>query len=98
MRREFERAKPAIGETLLVRYEGSVQPEGGGNAYQTYSLVLDREATPASWDAIAERYGDRLEDELAPRDVTIPDPPAVCAQCGFAEPNHAKNCPNDIPF
>jgi hypothetical protein len=42
MRREFTRHRPTLGETVLVRYLGRVQPEGGGAPYESYRLVVDR--------------------------------------------------------
>ena len=41
-RREFLRQSPAAGEAVLVRYLGRVQPDGGGPAYESYKLVVDR--------------------------------------------------------
>jgi hypothetical protein len=69
LRREFERARVRAGEAVLIRYHGKVQPEGGGNAYARYTLVVDRPAagTEFDWSAVAERYG----DELAP-DAPVP--------------------------
>lgn len=96
LRREFERKQPLIGETVLVRYDGKVRPEGGGNDYDMYTLVLDRpEGAAPSWDAIADRYKDTPHlDQVEPE----PPPQVKCEQCGFVDPDHAVGCPNDIPF
>jgi hypothetical protein len=67
LRLAFERQRPALGERLLIRFEGVRYPEGGGNAYKVYTLVVDR-PTPEGeidWDQLADRYGDDL-DEAAP--------------------------------
>jgi hypothetical protein len=58
LRREFERQRVALGETILIRYLGKVTPEGGGPAYESYRLVVDRpdQNTDVDWTAIAERY------------------------------------------
>lgn len=76
LRRELERARPMIGEYLLVRFQGKVQPEGGGNSYASYSVVVDRDKRPLDWSAIANRYGDDLDPGILPPsgDVTPPPP------------------------
>jgi hypothetical protein len=75
LRREFERARVIVGETILVRYLGRVAPEGGGAAYESYKLVVDRpdENNAVDWGAIAERYGDD-EPNAQPSNVPVPTP------------------------
>jgi hypothetical protein len=87
LRREFERAKVRAGEAVLIRYHGKVQPDGGGNAYASYTLVVDRPPTGAEfdWRAVAERYG----DELAPG---APEPSGSSSSSGSPLPD------DDIPF
>lgn len=67
LRREFERQRPAVGETILIRYLGKVVPESGGAAYESYRLVVDRpdQNTDVDWRGIAARY-DPDEAEPAP--------------------------------
>lgn len=64
LRLHFERQRPALGERILIRYLGKVRPDGGGNAYDNYALVLDRPTSGApDWAGIAQRYGDEPLDE-----------------------------------
>jgi hypothetical protein len=75
LRREFERARVALGETILVRYNGRVAPDGGGAAYESYKLVVDRpdEGSAVDWAAIAERYGDDRDEPTAPAAPPLSD-------------------------
>jgi hypothetical protein len=68
LRREFERQRPAIGEAVLVRYLGRAQPDGGGDPYEVYRVVVDRpdENTDVDWTAIAARHGDESEPAPTP--------------------------------
>src|SRR5215471_6912954 len=58
LRREFVRQSPQPGEAILIRYLGKVQPEGGGAAYESYKLVVDRptEGNEVDWTRLAARY------------------------------------------
>lgn len=98
LRREFERARPAIGENLLIRYLGTVQPDGGGSAYESYSLVVDRTSAPVTWDEIAKRYDEGAVEPDAVDDPSTPVVAPVCASCGYANGLHAQGCPEDVPF
>jgi len=65
LRREFVRQRPEPGELIAVRYEGERRPDGGGPAYEAYTLVVDRPGQSAvDWSAISHRYGldDSAED------------------------------------
>jgi hypothetical protein len=55
-RNEAARVRPALGESILVRYLGRVQPDGGGPSYASYKLAVDRpdEGSEIDWSAIAE--------------------------------------------
>jgi len=74
LRLNFERQRIALGERVLVRYLGSVRPEGGGNAYDNYAVIVDRPPSGSpDWDAVARRYNDDAElDERRPNE---PPPP-----------------------
>jgi hypothetical protein len=74
LRREVWRARPAAGETLYVRYEGRIQPEGGGAAYEGYTVLVDRpdQGTEVDWAALARRY----DPDVAAED----DPPSPAAE------------------
>lgn len=67
LRREMARARPVPGETVLIRYLGRVQPEGGGAAYEAYKVVVDRveQGDEVDWRAIAARYDPDLAEEVA---------------------------------
>ena len=64
LRRMFQRERVELGEVVLVRWLGKRTPEGGGNAYDDYKLVVMRDVDPGKpdWAGMAERYGD-VEDE-----------------------------------
>jgi hypothetical protein len=84
LRRAFERNNVQPGELVLIRYVGRRTPEGGGNDYADYRLVVDRPiGKTADWRGIAERYGDDVDDDLK---RAVPAPPF--------DPSEA----DDIPF
>lgn len=64
LRRAFERENVQPGETVLIRYQGKSQPDGGGNAYHHYALRVDRPHTKRGfdWRAVADRYGDDVDE------------------------------------
>jgi hypothetical protein len=68
LRRSFARERPAIGETVLIRYLGRITPDSGGNPYDDYKLVVDRpdEGNDVNWSAIAERYDPDLTRDPVP--------------------------------
>jgi hypothetical protein len=64
LKQEFVRQRPEPGEAIALRYEGEVRPEGGGAAYENYSLVVDRpEEQGVDWEAISRRYKLDAPDE-----------------------------------
>jgi len=60
LRQSFERERVKLNELVLVRYLGEKRPEGGGNAYANYRLIVDRAKSDAEpdWAGIADAYGD----------------------------------------
>lgn len=74
LRRAVWRARPGVGETILIRYDGRVHPEGGGAPYEMYRVIVDRpdEGNEVDWQAIARRYDpDTLDhDHEAPPSPT----------------------------
>jgi hypothetical protein len=67
LRREFVRQRPTVGEVILIRYLGKVSPDGGGAAYESYRLVVDRpDQNDVDWTAIAEKYDPDLASEPVP--------------------------------
>ena len=70
LRRAFERERVRLGEFVLIRYEGKTKPEGGGNAYDNYKLVVDRKNVDAEpdWAEVAERYNDETPPMTRRRD------------------------------
>jgi hypothetical protein len=52
LRGEFAKLRPRPGELLLVRYEGKRQPAGGGSAYVSYRVEVDRDDGAPDWDEI----------------------------------------------
>jgi hypothetical protein len=64
LRREFVRQRPEPGELIALRYEGERKPDGGGPAYELYSLVVDRpDEVSVDWTAIAARYDLQVEGD-----------------------------------
>lgn len=41
LRRKFIEAEPKIGTAFMLRFLGSVKPEGGGNSYKDWVLVTE---------------------------------------------------------
>jgi hypothetical protein len=83
LRRSFERERVSLGELVLIRYLGKRKPDGGGNAYDDYRLVVHRpqQSGEPDWVGMANRYNDELEDgaprprhedDLPPADDDIP--------------------------
>lgn len=89
LRREVIRARPVVGETLYVRYEGQVRPEGGGAAYENYTVLVDRpdQNGDLDWNQIAAQYGDT--DAADPLDQRMPPHPETAGPVEGEE---------DIPF
>jgi len=87
LRLSFERQRVALGETVMIRYLGKVYPEGGGNAYDNYSLAVDRPVPRGQpdWDAIARAHGDQ---EAFREPTGDPGPPA----------DVPERVDDDIPF
>jgi hypothetical protein len=87
LRQNFIRQRVAVGEVVLIRYLGKVYPEGGGNAYDNYAVVVDRPVSrgDVDWDAIARRYQDDAGDLDEPQ-----------SRRSEAEPPHPAD--DDIPF
>ncbi len=83
---------PRIGELVANKYEGKVEPRGGGAPYEMYRVVVDREDVGADWDGL-----DR--DEQPPEQPPAAEIAAVvCEHCGYTEPDHAAGCPLETPF
>jgi hypothetical protein len=76
LRQSFERERVRLGELVLIRYLGKKHPEGGGNAYDNYRLVVDRkeEGGEPDWGAMAERYGDESDRGIVRRGDPDPGP------------------------
>lgn len=53
LRNELIRVRPAAGELVAIRYLGRREPTGGGQAYESYRVVVDRPASAVSWDDLA---------------------------------------------
>ena len=59
--RMFLEAAPAIGSPFMLRFEGKVTPEKGGNPYKDWTLV-----TPFTKDGNDEAYDRALWDAINP--------------------------------
>jgi hypothetical protein len=82
------RSRPgeSVGQLVAVAYKGVVEKGGGARPYRSYRVVVDsaRNVFAGESPAVAAQL---------PLPAT-----AVCDQCGYAEPEHAANCPNsDLP-
>ena len=89
---ELVKVDPAAGELVLILYQGKVDPDGGGAAYHSYRVAVDRAVSGgggADVDEVALLAGiDRLSRTYGD------DVPAV--------PTHAEQPPplsdDDIPY
>jgi hypothetical protein len=72
LRNELARQRPVPGETVLVRYLGTVTPDGGGPSYESYRVVVDRLDTPVDWSAIGDEQDPALAGATADTDRTAP--------------------------
>lgn len=59
--RMFMEAAPAVGSPFVLRFEGKVIPDKGGNPYKDWTLV-----TPFTKDGNAEAYDRALWDSINP--------------------------------
>ena len=59
--RMFLEAAPAVGSPFMLRFEGKVKPEKGGNAYKDWTLV-----TPFTKDGDDSAYDRALWDAINP--------------------------------
>jgi hypothetical protein len=86
LRQAFERERVRLGELVLIRYLGPKRPEGGGNSYENYRLVVDRarDTSEPDWAGMAERYGD--------------DAGGARRRAGDSDPGFAGAEDDDIPF
>ena len=64
--RMFLEAAPAVGSPFMLRFEGKVTPEKGGNPYKNWTLV-----TPFTKDGNEEAYDRALWDGIAPGARTV---------------------------
>jgi hypothetical protein len=52
LRDEFAKLQPRPGELVLIRYLGKREPAGGGSAYVSYRLEVDRPDAVPDWAAV----------------------------------------------
>ena len=52
LQRKVLELTPAQGSAMKVRFEGKVQPEKGGNAYNNHIVMVER-AAPQAWMGVA---------------------------------------------
>jgi len=74
LRNEFRKIRPVPGELVYVRYDGKKVPDGGGAAYEVYTVKVDRKAEGVRWDEVG------AADEISSRVVNQPaadDPGAI---------------------
>jgi len=90
LREEFERLNPQAGELVAIRYEGRVAVRASHPAYEKHRVIVDRDgAGPLDWGAPAGEPTPAAEQ---------PRPALRCEECGYAEPEHAAGCPQELPF
>jgi hypothetical protein len=95
LRNEFARLRPKPGELVYVRYLGKRQPkQPGGSPYDAYAVVVDRD--DVDWDGSDAGFGERSVGASSP--VAPAVAAAACEMCGYDDPDHAADCPNEIPF
>jgi hypothetical protein len=92
LRNEFEKLRPKRGELVYVGYLGRKRPAGGGAEYEAYKVVVDRDGV--DWgDPVAATFADASAGAHPPVAAAV-----ICGECGYAEPDHAAGCPNELPF
>lgn len=47
---QFKKARPTVGQLVLVRYEGKRKPKGDGNAYHDWKVLTESDGSGFSWD------------------------------------------------
>lgn len=52
LRNEFRKARIMPGELVFIRYDGKREPEGGGSAYDHYTVRVDRAEQPFDWTIV----------------------------------------------
>ena len=67
LRNAFARQDVQVGETVLIRWLGKVRPDGGGNSYDNYAVIVDRPMARGEidWKSIGARYDG--DTDAAPR-------------------------------
>jgi hypothetical protein len=97
--REYSPARLNVvaGETVLIRYLGRVEPEGGGEPYFNYRVAVDREEPKEiDWRAIAAEHGDDLDEIPAASPAIQAQSTAMTPPAAGAEPKVDPD--DDIPF
>lgn len=93
---QLVKANPQQGELVLIRHLGTVEPDGGGQAYENYRVVVERTSGGGglSVDRVAELAGVEYEGESV---KAAERPRADEAPIGAGEwaPGHTDD---DIPF
>ena len=72
LRNEFLRQRPEPGEQVLIRCLGKIHPEGGGPSYLGFRLRVHRPEAGATWQDLAERYGEPEREPVEPEPEDIP--------------------------
>lgn len=104
LRNELSKLKPVTGEVVAIKHLGKKEPQGGGQEYDDYRVVVDRVAgTQANWDAVGGATPTTAAAPAPAAPAAPPATPALCEHCGFANGQHAAGCPgvatdDDIPF
>lgn len=86
LRGEFAKLRPAVGELVLVRYLGKRTPDGGGQDYEAFRVLVDREPSPAAWNELAAE---------AAGEAGAQAPQAAPLGAATVEPSSSQD---DIPF
>lgn len=71
---QFKKARPEVGQLVLVRYEGKRKPKSGGTDYHDWKVLTENDGSGFSWDefgghdtppAVPEANGDfHLDDDV----------------------------------
>jgi hypothetical protein len=90
---ELARLAPQPGEVVAVRFDGLQTPKGGGKPYRKFSVLVDRDGSTIDWGGprpvpfASGGLGEAAAGAAA----------AACEDCG-PRPDHAPDCPSDVPF
>lgn len=81
LRRKLFEASPAMGTPFALRFEGSVQPSGGGNAYKDWTLLTSYQKT-SNMDEVDEPLWRKIQSVVDADEVPRTSTPSDSSDDG----------------